>query len=155
MSEERQKIQYELAFPATQRSEAPGIVAGGTEALAAKRGTESPAETERLMEEVVEGENLKEALRRVKANKGSPGVDGMTVHDLPGHLQQHWPTLREQLLRGTYKPQPVRRVEIPKPDGGMRKLGIPTVRADCTCSQFGFGMGRVSSSLPPAAGSAI
>jgi RNA-directed DNA polymerase len=127
MSEERQKIQYELAFPATQRSEAPGIVAGGTEALAAKRGTESPAETERLMEEVVEGENLKEALRRVKANKGSPGVDGMTVHDLPGHLQQHGPTLREQLLRGTYKPQPVRRVEIPKPDGGMRKLGIPTV----------------------------
>jgi RNA-directed DNA polymerase len=127
MSEERQKIQYELAFPAAQRSEAPGTVEGGTEALVAKRGTESPAKTERLMEEVVEGENLKEALRRVKANKGSPGVDGMTVHDLPGYLKEHWPTLREQLLGGTYKPQPVRRVEIPKPDGGMRKLGIPTV----------------------------
>jgi RNA-directed DNA polymerase len=127
MSEERQKIQYELAFPAAQRSEAPGIVEGGTESLAAERGTESPAETERLMEEVVERENLKGALRRVKANKGSPGVDGMTVHDLPGYLQVHWPTLREQLLSGTYKPQPVRRVEIPKPDGGMRKLGIPTV----------------------------
>jgi len=127
MSEERQKIQYELAFPATQRSEAPGIVGGGTESLAAKRGTESPAETEQLMEEVVERENLREALRRVKANKGSPGVDGMTVHDVPGYLKEHWPTLREQLLRGTYKPQPVRRVEIPKPDGGVRKLGIPTV----------------------------
>src|SRR5579864_9419268 len=105
MSDKRQKIQYELAFPATQRSEAPGIVVGGTESLAATRGTESPAGTERLMEEVVEGENLKEAWRRVKANKGSPGVDGMTVHDLPGHLKEHWPTLREQLLRGTYKPQ--------------------------------------------------
>jgi RNA-directed DNA polymerase len=127
MSEERPKIQYELAFPAAQRSEAPGTAGGGTEALVAKRGTESPAETERLMEEVVERENLKEALRRVKANKGSPGVDGVTVHDLPGYLREHWPTLREQLLGGTYKPQPVRRVEIPKPDGGVRKLGIPTV----------------------------
>ena len=54
-------------------------------------------------------------------------MDGMTVHDLPGYLKQHWPTIREQLLSGTYVPQPVRRVEIPKPDGGMRKLGIPTV----------------------------
>jgi RNA-directed DNA polymerase len=79
------------------------------------------------MEEGVERENLKEALRRVKANKGSPGVDGMTVHDLAGYLKEHGPTLREQLLSGTYKPQPVRRVEIPKPDGGVRKLGIPTV----------------------------
>jgi len=79
----------------------------------------------------------------------------MTVDDLPGYLEQHEPTLREQLLSGTYKPQPVRRVEIPKPDGGMRKLGIPTVRADCTCSQFALGMGRNSSSLPPAAGWAI
>jgi hypothetical protein len=123
MSEERQKIQFELAFPAAQRSEAPGTVEGGTESLAAKRGTESPAATERLMEEVVEGEKLKEALRRVKANKGSPGVDGMTVHDLPGHLKEHGPTLREQLLRGTYKPQPVRRVEIAKPDGGDAPVG--------------------------------
>ncbi len=69
----------------------------------------------------------KQALARVKANKGSPGVDGVTVHDLPGYLEQHWPAIREQLLSGTYVPQPVRRVEIPKPDGGVRKLGIPTV----------------------------
>jgi len=128
MSEERQKIQYELAFPAAQRSEAPGTVEGGTESRVAKRGTESPAETERLMEEVVEGENLKAALKRVRANKGSPGVDGMTVHALPEYLKEHWPVIREQLLRGTYKPQPVRRKEIDKPDGGgVRKLGIPTV----------------------------
>jgi RNA-directed DNA polymerase len=127
MSEERQKIQYELAFPSAPRSEAPGIVGGGTESRVAERRTESPAEAEGWMEEVVERENLQEALRRVKANKGSPGVDGMTVHDLPGYLKEHWPTLREQLLSGTYQPQPVRRVEIPKPDGGVRKLGIPTV----------------------------
>jgi RNA-directed DNA polymerase len=79
------------------------------------------------MEEVCEQENCKQALARVKANKGSPGVDGVRVHDLPGYLKQHWPTIREQLLSGTYVPQPVRRVEIPKPDGGVRKLGIPTV----------------------------
>jgi RNA-directed DNA polymerase len=74
-----------------------------------------------------ERENGKQASARVKANKGSPGVDGMTVHDLPGHLKQHWPAIQEQLLNGSYVPQPVRRVEIPKPDGGVRKLGIPTV----------------------------
>jgi len=79
------------------------------------------------MEEVGERENLKRALQRVKANKGSPGIDGMTVEELSGYLEQHWPAIREQLLSGTYAPQPVRRVEIAKLDGGgMRKLGIPT-----------------------------
>src|SRR5262245_15520379 len=79
------------------------------------------------MEEACERENCKRALARVRANKGNPGMDGMTVEELPGYLKEHWPVLREQLLRGTYKPQPVKRVEIPKPDGGVRKLGIPTV----------------------------
>ena len=69
-------------------------------------------------------ENLKEALRQVKANQGSAGVDGMTVGGITDYLKQHWPTIRERLLNGTYEPQPVRRVEIPKPDGGIRKLGI-------------------------------
>ena len=78
------------------------------------------------MEEVLKRENLKEALKRVKANKGSAGVDGMTVQQLPRYLVKHWPEHRYQLLSGTYQPQPVRRVEIPKPDGGVRKLGIPT-----------------------------
>jgi RNA-directed DNA polymerase len=78
------------------------------------------------MEEVCERKNLEEALRRVRANKGSPGVDGMTVDDLVEHLKQHWPVLRDQLLAGSDQPQPVKRVEIPKPDGGVRKLGIPT-----------------------------
>ena len=100
----------------------------GTESLTAKRAPESPAIGERLMEEVCERENCKQALTRVKANKGSPGVDGMTVHELPGYLREHWPAIGEPLLSGTtYEPQPVQRVEIPKPDGGVRKLGIPTV----------------------------
>ena len=127
MSDKRQKNQLVLAFREESRSEAPTASVEGTESLAAKRRTESPAIGEQLMEEVCERENCKQALARVKANKGSRGVDGMTVHDLPGYLQQHWPVLREQLLSGTYKPQPVKRVEIPKPDGGVRKLGIPTV----------------------------
>src|SRR6202165_4673579 len=79
------------------------------------------------MEGVCERENLKEALRRGKANKGSAGVDGITVGGITDYLKQHWPAMREQLLNGTYAPKPVKRVEIPKPDGGMRKLGIPTV----------------------------
>jgi RNA-directed DNA polymerase len=66
-------------------------------------------------------------LARVKANKGSSGVDGMSVHELPEYLKQHWPAIRDQLMCGTYVPQPVKRVEIPKPEGGKRKLGIPTV----------------------------
>jgi len=127
MSDLWPKIQMELAFSPESKGEALKPGGEGSESLAAKRSTESPAVTERLMEEVVERENLKEALRRVKANKGSPGVDGMTVHQLPGYLKEHWPTIREQLLNGTYQPQPVKRVEIPKPDGGVRKLGIPTV----------------------------
>ena len=125
-SDKRQKNQLVLAFPEESRSEAPTASTEGTESFVAKRRAESPAIGEQLMEEVCEQENCKQALARVKANKGSPGVDGVTVHDLPGYLKQHWPVIREQLRSGTYTPQPVRRVEIPKPDGGMRKLGIPT-----------------------------
>ena len=127
MSDKRQKNQMLLAFVEEWRGEAPNGLGEGTESLAAKRGTESPAISEQLMEEVCERENCKQALARVKANKGSAGVDGMTVQQLPEYLKQHWPVIREQLLSGTYKPQPVKRVEIPKPDGGIRKLGIPTV----------------------------
>src|SRR5450631_3799172 len=127
MSDKRQKNQLMLAFTDESRSEAPMASAEGTESVVAKRGTESLAMGEQLMEEVCERENCKQALARVKANKGSAGVDGMTIHELPEFLKQHWPAIREQLLNGTYEPRPVRRVEIPKPDGGVRKLGIPTV----------------------------
>ena len=129
MSDRRQKDQLELALAAESRGEAPMAVDRGTESLAAERSIESPAGTERLMEEVCERENLREALKRVRANGGSPGVDGMRVEDLADYLKDNWPTVREQLLSGTYRPQPVRRVTIPKPDGGERKLGIPTVGA--------------------------
>ena len=98
----------------------------GTELPVAKRDSESPTGTVSLMEEVCQRDNLWKALTRVRANKGAPGVDGMTVHELRKYLKRHWPKIREQLLTGTYRPQPVKRVEIPKPDGGVRKLGIPT-----------------------------
>jgi len=127
MGDKRQKNQLVLAFMEESRSEAPTASVEGTESLAGKRGIESPAIAEQLMEEVCGRENCKQALKRVKANKGSAGVDGMTVQQLPEFLKQHWPAIREQLLSGAYKPKPVRRVEIPKPDGGVRKLGIPTV----------------------------
>ena len=127
MSDKRQKNQLELALADESRSEAPRVSEEGTESFRAKRGTESLAIGAGLMEEVCERENCKQALARVKANKGSAGVDGMTVQQLPEFLKQHWPVIREQLLSGTYVAQPVKRVEIPKPDGGVRKLGIPTV----------------------------
>ena len=127
MSVQRRKIQLELAFEARQRSEAPGTVGEGTETDMAKRPAESPVENEQLMEEVVERENLKKALKRVQANRGSAGVDRMTVQQLAGFLREQWPVIREQLLSGSYQPQAVRRVEIPKPGGGVRKLGVPTV----------------------------
>ena len=126
-NDKRQKNQLALAFTEEGRSEALRALREGTESFTAKCETESPARAEQLMEEVCERENCQQALRRVKANRGSPGSDGMRVEELPGYLKQHWPALREQVLSGTYQPQPVRRVEIKKPDGGMRKLGIPTV----------------------------
>ena len=126
MSDTRQKTQRELASAREARGEAPSAVARGSESSTAAPAIERQATTERLMEEVCERENLKRALRRVRSNKGSPGIDGMTVDELPGYLREHWPTIRQQLLRGTYQPQPVKRVEIPKRDsGGVRKLGIP------------------------------
>jgi RNA-directed DNA polymerase len=127
MSDKRQKNQLELAFTEMSRSEAPRDFGEGTEAFVAKREAESTASSEQLMEEVCGRKNCQQALARVKSNKGSAGIDRMTVEQLPDYLKQHWPTIREQLLRGTYKPQPVKRVEIPKPDGGIRQLGIPTV----------------------------
>jgi len=127
MGGKQQKNQRLLAFMAESRDEVPTAASGGTEPSVAKREPESLATIEQLMEEVCQRNNLEEALTRVMANKGSPGVDGMTVRKLPDYLREQWPTIRQQLLSGTYQPQPVKRVEIPKPDGGVRKLGIPTV----------------------------
>src|SRR5450755_2078961 len=126
-SDKRQNIQGELDFSSSPAGEACEAKREETESLSTVHDPESPASTNRLMEEVCERENLKQALQQVKANRGSAGVDGMTVGGITDYLKQHWPAIREQLLSGTYEPKPVRRVEIPKPDGGVRKLGIPTV----------------------------
>src|SRR3989441_10962934 len=126
-SDKRQNVQGQLDFSSPPAGEAREAKREETESPSAVHDPESPASTNRLMEEICERGNLKQALQQVKANKGSAGVDGMTVGGITDYLKQHWPASREQLLNGTYKPKPVRRVEIPKPDGGVRKLGIPTV----------------------------
>jgi RNA-directed DNA polymerase len=107
---------------------------GGEAALPAQGGESSPAAngdersgSEHLMERVVARENMRTALKRVRQNKGGPGVDGMTVDELPSYLREHWPRIRGALLEGQYKPQAVLRREIPKSGGGTRELGVPTV----------------------------
>jgi RNA-directed DNA polymerase len=96
------------------------------EVIAATSGLESPAFTAYLMEAICDPDNIEAALRAVVRNKGAPGVDGITVRQLPGLLKARWPEIEDQLLQGRYQPQPVRRVQIPKPAGGTRDLGIPT-----------------------------
>jgi len=123
----QQKTQPELGLGRGATGEAPSAPSQGTETCAARPDIESRAAVGPSMEAVVERENLKKALARVQRNKGAPGIDGMSVEDLAPYLKEHWPTIRAQLLDGSYKPQPVRRVEIPKATGGTRPLGIPTV----------------------------
>src|SRR5438477_1422824 len=127
MSGKRQKIQYSLALEPVDQGEPPVSGYEGTEPFVAKPTRESPASAEQLMEEVCERENLVRAWKRVRSNQGGPGVDGMTIDDAKDHVREHWPSIRSQLLEGTHQPQPVKRVEIPKPDGGIRKLGVPCV----------------------------
>src|ERR1700740_3066771 len=136
MSGTRQKIQYSLALVPEGRGEAPGRGHRGTEPPVAKPAPERPALREQLMEEVCDRGNLVRAWKRVRQNKGSPGVDGMTIDDSKDYLREHWPSIRSQLLKGTYQPRPVKRVEIPKPDGGVRKLGVPCV-VDLGLTRFG------------------
>src|ERR671934_873620 len=123
----RRKNQVELNLSTGVTGEARNAAAQEPEARAAKASLERPAVVGPSMEAVVERENLKQALAQVKRNKGSAGIDGMTVEALPAYLKEHWLAIRAQLLDGTYRPQPVRRVEIPKASGGLRPLGIPTV----------------------------
>jgi RNA-directed DNA polymerase len=130
MGDMRPKIQYlqsQLAFMTEVWGESPDAGHEGTESPKAKRGPENLATGESLMEEVCERENLEQAWHRVRSNQGSPGADGRTIDETRDYLREQWPSIREQLLNGTYEPLPVRRVEIAKPDGGLRKLGIPAV----------------------------
>lgn len=115
----------QLAFDYGEAGEARPGRSEGHQATAALPGAGTLAQG--LVEAVVEPRNMRRALKRVRANKGSAGVDGMTVDELPAYLKEHWPAIRAQLLEGSYPPQPVRRAEIPKPEGGVRQLGIPTV----------------------------
>ncbi|HEX5912489.1 MAG TPA: hypothetical protein VFY54_05095, partial [Rubrobacter sp.] len=126
-SVKRQKNQLELAFELAQRGEAPPAGQGGTGTRRTALDCRDPAATEFLMEEICDPGNLKRALQRVCQNQGAPGIDGMTIQALPRYLGEHWSQIRTQLLEGSYKPRAAKRVEIPKPGGGVRKLGIPTV----------------------------
>jgi RNA-directed DNA polymerase len=123
----QQKTQQPLDLGRDAPGEARSVPSQGTEAGTAKVCLERPAVAGPSMEAVIDRENLKKALAQVKRNKGAAGVDGMTVGELPAYLQDNWLAIRAQLLEGTYQPQPVRRVEIPKASGGLRPLGIPTV----------------------------
>jgi group II intron reverse transcriptase/maturase len=124
LGKERRQKPRQLGLSLDDRGEAPKGQRSG-EAGPATNGDERSG-TAALMERVVERGNAKAALKRVKQNKGSPGVDGMTVDELPKHLAENWESIRAQLLAGAYQPLPVREVEIPKSGGGVRKLGIPS-----------------------------
>ena len=123
----RPPYQLKLDLPMPGRGEAPRREAQEVEAVRATAEPKSPASTEHLMEAICDPDNIEAALDAVVRNKGAPGIDGITVKQLPGILNARWPEIEEQLLQGRYQPQPVRRVRIPKPAGGTRNLGIPTV----------------------------
>jgi RNA-directed DNA polymerase len=123
----RQKTEPEITLQTGAMGEARSAGMEGTEARPANIEIESQAAHGPSMEVIVERDNLRKALAQVKRNKGAAGVDDMSVDALAPHLKEHWPAIRAQLLEGTYRPQPVRRVEIPKASGGTRSLGIPTV----------------------------
>jgi len=130
MDSKRQKTQTQqqllLAFAQEGRSESPRACEEGTVLPAADSTTESPTSSDRLMESICDPENLNTAMAKVIANGGAPGGDGMRVKELEKYLERYRNRIIGELLAGTYQPQPVQRVEIPKPDGGVRKLGIPT-----------------------------
>src|SRR5450631_4536174 len=117
----RQKTELEITLQAGATGEARSVGMEGTETRPADIQVDSQAASGPLMEVIVERDNLR------KRNEGAAGIDGMSLDALAPHLKEHWPAIRTQLLEGTYKPQPVRRVEIPKASGGTRSLGIPTV----------------------------
>jgi len=127
MSKQRQKNQIKLALEKKSEGEPSRVLSQGYEADVAIGGTESLVAS-RLMEEVADHRNLMEAFYQVRKNKGKPGIDKMTVDQLGAYLLKHHEELRRELLSDGFKPQPVRRVEIPKPNGGKRNLGIPNVK---------------------------
>jgi len=121
----RNDVKQNVALPESSGRNPREDGRGASTASAAR--TDNFHQTESLMEAVVERQNMIEALQRVKSNKGAAGVDGMTVDDIDAWLRTNWSAIKEQLLDGSYQPQPVLGIQIPKPGGGMRQLGIPSV----------------------------
>ena len=128
MVEKRQNKQIQTKLPFTMEGRGEALRAmERVETAMTRNDTESPVGTEWLIEEMIDEDNLSRALKRVRQNRGSQGIDGMTIDELPDFLEENWSSIRRQLLEGIYKPQPVKRVEIPKPNGGVHKLGVTTV----------------------------
>jgi group II intron reverse transcriptase/maturase len=121
------------AFTGTEAVQPPESGGGRSADPAHEPNTPHPVRAEGLWEDVFSQANIARALRRVERNGGAPGPDGMTTAQLRAHVEAHWPEIRSSLDRGTYRPQPVRRVQIPKPGGGMRELGVPTVLDRLIC----------------------
>ena len=119
MTARRSPYQLELDLPLPDLGETRRRNGREIEAAAATTEPESPASTEQLMEAICNPDNIELALQSVVRNKGAPGIDGITVKQLPGILQARWSEIKEQLLQGRYQPEPVRRVQIPKPAGGL------------------------------------
>jgi RNA-directed DNA polymerase len=138
MDGKQQKNRFKSTLNGGERGEALQAPAQGSEPSVAENEN-GERRTDRMMEEILERENLKAALQAVLKNKGAPGVDGMTVEALTGYLKENYARIRAQLLEGKYAPQPVRRLEIPKAGGGVRKLGVPTVVSFCTSCSFLLG----------------
>jgi retron-type reverse transcriptase len=119
--------QVKSSGSASANRSVPAVEGTRDEPAAGKLPAPESTSNATLMERVLERANLTRALKQVRSNRGAPGIDGMSVDALPSYLKEHWPEIRAQLVAGSYRPQPVRRVEIPKPDGRTRPLGIPTV----------------------------
>ena len=127
MNEKNQNTCSNGGFYSSKKSEALKAEIKVNKSFIAESQAENPTGTEKLMEEIFKKDNLEKAWKKVKANGGSAGVDGMRVEELSEYLRINWTGIKEQILNGKYKSKPVKRVEIAKPDGGIRKLGIPTV----------------------------
>jgi len=123
----RQKTHIKRAYPEKKAVQLPTNQGEPNMYPAQTRGKSRGEQNNDLIEEVLSRQNMLKALRRVEKNKGAPGIDNLKVESLKPYLRQNWLSIREQLLKGEYKPQPVLRIEIPKPNGGKRLLGIPTV----------------------------
>jgi len=123
----RQKTHTKRVCPEKKAVQLPTTQGEPSRYPAQTKGKSHGEQNNDLMEEVLSKQNMLKALRRVEKNKGAPGIDNLTVENLKSYLRQNWLSIREQLLKGDYKPQPVLQVEIPKPNGGKRLLGIPTV----------------------------